>query len=162
MALLQKFAVTLLLLSLVAPACAAQWREVGEVPGTGTQVFVDDASLNVDHDTIVKGWVRFEYAKPQLRDGYKLNAYVSQRLVNCQANRYWLVDGWGYRDKAEPVRLYSQAQGWENPAPDSENEIAAAVLCVETKSVLGGLWDKLQIAQTLQLAWRLLTAAVGI
>ncbi len=146
---------------LSTPVYAAKWREVGEVPETGTQVFVDDASLSVDHDTVVKGWVRFEYEKLQVRDGQKLNAYASLRMVNCDVNRYWLVDGWGYRDKAEPVRMYSTAQMWETPAPDSEDEIAAAVLCVESQSLLSSLWDKLQVAQRLQMVWRIVTSALG-
>ena len=150
-----------MLLAATHASQAAQWREIGEVPDTGTQVFVDDASLSVDHDTIVKGWVRFEYETPKAHDGYKLNAYVSHRMVNCQANRYWIVDGWGYRDAAsEPVRLYAQSQEWESPAPDSENEIASAVLCYETKSVFGVVWEKLAIVQRLQMVWKIVTATV--
>lgn len=151
-----------LALTLMASAAhAAEWREVGEVPDSGTIVYVDDASLSVDHDTVVKGWVKFEYDKPREHDGQKFNVYVAQRMVNCEVNRYWQMDAWGYRDNAEPVRLFSTAQEWQTPAPDSESEIASAVLCNESRSIFGIVWDKLAIAQRLQMVWRIVVSAVG-
>lgn len=149
------------LMALAVSSHAAQWREVGEVPETGTIVYVDDASLSVDHDTVVKGWVKFEYDKPREHDGHKFDAYVSQRMVNCEVNRYWQMDAWGYRNNAEPMRLYSTSQEWQTPAPDSDSEIASAVLCNETKSIFGIVWDKLAIAQRLQMVWRIITSALG-
>ncbi len=126
---------------------------------TGTIVSVDDTSLSVDHDSIVTGWVRFEFAKPKERDGHKLTGYVSQRMVNCEINRYWVMDSWGYpSNDAEPVRLYSADQEWQMPPPDSEAEAAAAALCVETKSFLGIGFD---IFSKLQTAWSVLKGAIS-
>lgn len=150
------------LMLITAGSHAANWREVGEVPETGTIVSVDDGSLTVDHDIIVKGLVRFEFEKPRVQDGYKLDAVVSQRMVNCEVNRYWQLDAWGYRDNAEPVRLYNATQEWQTPAPDSESEIASAVLCNETQSIFGIVWGNLAIAHRLRLAWQALTAALGL
>jgi len=142
---------------LVQSATAAEWREVGTVPDGGASVYVDDASISVDHDTIVKGWVRFDYDKPQERDGHKLDSYASQRMVNCESNRYWLMDGWGTRSGGgEQVRLYSTFQEWQMPPPDSEAEIASAALCYEAKSIFGKIWDKLQIVSRLQMVWKML------
>lgn len=158
-----RFPQLLLLLSLASlPATAAQWREVGQVPDRDTAVSVDDASMAVDHDTIVDGWVRFEYGKPQNRDGQKLNAYVSHRMVNCAINRYWLMDSYGTRSTGEQVRLYSELQEWQMPPPDSEDEIASAALCNEAKSIFGKLWDKLEIVSRLQLVWKMLQAAIAL
>lgn len=128
----------------VPMAQAAQWREVGQVPATGTRVFVDDDSLTVDHDTVVKGWVRFEYARPREQDGYPLNASASLRMVNCETHRYWLMEGWGYRSNAEPVPLFSTSREWQAIGPDSENEIASAAMCYEASSIFRKLWDKLK------------------
>lgn len=141
---------------------AAQWREVGEVGDTGTVVSVDDRSLSVDHDSVVTGWVKFEYAKPQQRDGNKLNGYVSQRMVNCEINRYWVMDSWGYPgSNAEPVRLYSAEQEWLMPPPDSEAEIASAALCSEAQSFLGLAWGQFEIFQRLQTVWSIIKGAIA-
>lgn len=153
----------LLLLALVLTsslADAAKWREVGDVPERDTIVSVDDASITVDHDTIVDGWVRFDYDKPRERDGNKLSSHVSHRMVNCAVNRYWLMDSYGTRSGGEQVRLYSEFQEWQMPPPDSEDEIASAALCYEAKSVFGVLWDKLEIVNRLQLVWKMIRAAV--
>lgn len=148
----------LLLVSAIS-AHAGQWREVGEVGETGTIVSVDDASLSVDHDSVVTGWVRFEYPKPKERDGYKLTGYTSQRMVNCEINRYWVMDSWGYpSNNTEPVRLYSADQEWQMPPPDSEAEIAAAALCNETMSFLGIGFD---IFSRLQTVWSILKGAIS-
>lgn len=148
----------LLFLALLAvPAYAAQWREVGEVGDSGIIVSVDDKSLSVDHDAVVTGWVRFEYPKPRERDGHKLAGYVSKRMVNCEINRYWVMDGWGYpSNNGEPVRLYSTDQEWQMPPPDSEAEIASAALCNETVSVLG---IGFQIFSRLRTVWNFITGA---
>ncbi len=147
-------ATTLLLASV---AQAAEWREVGEVEDTGTVVSVDDKSLSVDHDQIVTGWVKFEYAKPSERDGYKVIGHASRRMVDCSVNRYWVTDAWGYLpNNAEPVRLYSTVQEWQLPAPDSEAEIANAALCFETTSVLGLGWGRLEILSRLHSVWGVL------
>lgn len=142
-------------------AGAAQWREVGSVPDSDASVYVDDASISVDHDIIVKGWVRFDYDKPRERDGYKLTSYVSHRMVDCAANRYWLMDGWGSRSEGgEQVRIYSSFQEWQMPPPDSEAEVASAALCNEAQSFFGGAWNKLQIMNRLQLVWKIIRSAV--
>lgn len=146
----------LYLLVFASAANAAQWREVGEMD-SGTLVSVDDKSLSVDHDSIVTGWIKFEFAKPQLRDGQKLTGYVSQRMVDCASNRYWVMDSWGYPpSNAEPVRLYSTAQEWQLPPPDSEAEIANAALCFETTSFLGLTWGRLEILSRLYSVFSLL------
>lgn len=140
---------------------AGQWREVGEVPDTGTIVYVDESSVMVDHDTIVKGWVKLEYDKPRIRDGQKVEAIATHRMVNCEVNRYWQMDEWGYRSNADPVRFYSGSQEWDTPAPDSDSEVASAVICNAGRSFLGVIWDQVAIAQRLQMVWRLITAALS-
>jgi hypothetical protein len=153
-----KLTLAIWMAGMVFSAQAAQWREVGKVADTGTTVYVDDASLSVDHDTVAKGWVRFDYDKPKERGNYKVSAYASRRMVNCEVNRYWVMEGWGYRKDVEPVQVFSVTEGWQTPAPDSEDEIAAAVLCNETKSI----WDKLAVMEHLLTVWHLLTASMGI
>jgi len=135
------FALTLNLLTTL-PSQAASWREVGGFPDNGVKVYVDEASLEVDHDVIAKGWVRFEYAKPRQRDGMQLIGHSSLRMANCQDRRYWVSEGWGYLpNTAEPVRLYSGSQEWQLPAPDSESEVALDALCFEAKSLFDIVWD---------------------
>lgn len=152
----------LCLVFLATTVHAAQWREVGEVGETGTLVSVDDRSLSVDHDSIVTGWVKFDYAKPQERDGYKLTGYASQRMVNCEINRYWAMDSWGYpSNNGEPVRLYSTVQEWQMPPPDSEAEIASAALCSEAQSFLGLAWGRFEIFSRLQTVWSILKGAIS-
>lgn len=137
------------------PCHAAKWRMVGGVPESGIRVYVDDATLAVDHDYIVKGWVRFDYEMPRERDGHKLVAYASHRQVDCEANRYWIEEGWGYPgSEAEPVRLYSTAQEWQMPPPGSEAEIASAALCFETNSLFDVLTDKGTVFQGLMYVWQ--------
>lgn len=132
-------------LAIAVPCQAATWREVGGFPDKGMKVFVDDASLAVDHDYIVKGWVRMEYMAPREHDGMQLSAHSSLRMTDCENGRYWVSEGWGYLpDKTDPVRLYASAQEWQVPAPDSEDEIAYRALCYEARSMLGILWDKIK------------------
>lgn len=152
----------LVLLMVCAQAAnAAEWREVGEVPATGTLVSVDDSSFVTERGSIVSGWVKFDYAKPVERDGRKLVAYASRRMVNCEMNRYWVMDGWGYPPKdAEPVRIYSTDQEWLMPAPDSEAEIASAALCVEGSSILGFAWSGFQIVSRLQTVWNTIKGTI--
>ncbi|MCX7627511.1 MAG: hypothetical protein N2Z69_03760 [Methylophilaceae bacterium] len=124
---------------------AANWREVGSFPDTGVRVLVDDGSLSIDHDVIVKGWVRIEYMAPRERDGLLLSAYSSQRMAHCENGRFWVGEGWGMvPDKAEPVRIYATSQEWRLPAPDSEDEIAYHALCYEARSLWGRVWDKIK------------------
>ena len=142
------FSLTLNLLATL-PCQAASWREVGGFPDTGVKVYVDEASLAVDHDIIAKGWVRFEYSVPRQRDGKQLIGHSSLRMVNCQDHRYWISEGWGYLpNTAEPVRLYSDSQEWQLPAPDSESEIALDALCFEAKSLFDIVWDAAKLGLT--------------
>ena len=145
---------------LAGVAQAAQWREVGEVPDTGTIVYVDESSVMVDHDTIVKGWVKLEYDKPRMRNGQKVEAIATHRMVNCEVNRYWQMDEWGYRSDADPVRFYSGSQEWVIPAPDSGSEVVRRHL--QCRKIVP--WRDLgsgHYAQRLQMVWRLITAALS-
>ena len=128
------------------PVQAAEWNQAGSLPEYGVSVFVDDTSLSVDHDVIVRGWVRFVYDQPREVDGRMLAGHDSLRMADCRTRRYWVVEGWGRLpgDDASPVRLYSSAQEWQVPAPDSESEIAVQALCSEARSWLGVAWDKLK------------------
>jgi hypothetical protein len=106
-------------------------------------VYVDDSSVKVDHDTVVSGWVRFEYPQPREIDGRKMAAQNSLRMVNCEDRRYWITEAWAYpADHGEPVQLYSSFQEWQLAAPESEAQVALDALCYETKSLFGILWDK--------------------
>jgi len=148
----------LCLVFLANHAHAALWREVGTVEETGTQVSVDDSTLAVDRGSIVTGWVKFDFAKPQERDGQKLSGYISHRMVDCAANRYWVMEGWGYpSSNAEPVRLYSTTQEWQMPPPDSEAEIASAALCVESQTI----FEQLGITARLQIVWGMLQTFIN-
>lgn len=143
----RRFSMFVLLLApwMALPALAANWREVGSFPETGVRVLVDDATLSVDHDVVVKGWVRVEYMAPREHDGLQLIAYTSLRMAHCENGRFWVMEGWGtLPDKAEPVRLYTTSQEWRLPLPDSEDELAYQALCYEARSLLGVLWDKIR------------------
>ena len=142
------FSLTLSFLSAL-PCQAASWREVGGFPDNGVKVYVDEASLKVDHDIVAKGWVRFEYSVPRQRDGMPLIGHSSLRMANCQDHRYWISEGWGYLpNTAEPIRLYNDSQEWQLPAPDSESEIALNALCFEAKSLFDIVWDGAMLGLT--------------
>lgn len=150
-----------MLLAAAPSATGAEWRVVGAVPGEGVKVSVDDASLKVDHEYIAKGWVRFDYDKPRERYGQQLMGYASHRQVNCEENRFWVEESWGYPGaQAEPVRLYSAAQEWQMPAPGSEAEIASAALCYETKSIFSTFMQGRTIFSTLWDIWKLISSVV--
>ncbi|HEY3327086.1 MAG TPA: surface-adhesin E family protein [Novimethylophilus sp.] len=128
----------------LSPAChAADWYEVGGFPDKGVKVYVDESSLVVDHDTVVTGWIRFEYKTPRERDGKQLIGQSSLRMANCGDRRYWISEAWGHPpNNTEPVRLYSDTQEWQLAAPDSEARIALDALCFEAQSLFSILWDK--------------------
>lgn len=134
-----------LLLSLIGHA--ADWYEVGGFPDKGVKVYIDKATLVVDHETVVSGWTRFEYKQPHEQGGTPLIAQNSLRMANCRDRRYWITEAWGYPPgNAAPVRLYSDAQEWQLAAPDSEGQVALDALCFGAESLLGIVWDKVQSA----------------
>lgn len=125
---------------------AADWHEVqGKGADGAAKVFVDHDSLVVDHDYVVRGWVRFDYATPRERDGNILTGVRAQHIVNCEEHRYWIAESWGVlKNGGDPVRLYNVSQEWQLPIPDSESEAAVWALCYESKSLFGILWDKIK------------------
>lgn len=131
-------------IALLSPAChATDWYEVGGFPDKGVKVYIDE-SLTVDHDVVVKGWVRFQYQTPRQQDGKQLIGQSSQRLVNCKDRRYWITEAWAYSSgNAEPMRLYSDAQEWQLAGPDSESEMAVDALCYGAGTLLGILAEKI-------------------
>ena len=125
----------------VLPASAADWHEVGMAMERGITVYVDHASVKVDHDIIAQGWVRFDYSQPQPYQGRPLSRHASLRMVNCENKRYWVSEGWGYpADGGSPIPLASESQEWQMPAPDSEAEMAVQALCHETQSIFSTVW----------------------
>lgn len=144
----------LFLAAMSLPGLAANWREVGSLPQDGITVHVDDNSLLVDHEVLVKGWVRFDYKPPREREGQVMASYTSYRMVNCETQRYWITEGWAYPpNRPEPLQVYYDSQYWRLASPDSEAEIAVAALCYETKSLFGIVWEKLSLQHNLAELW---------
>ncbi|TSA50589.1 MAG: hypothetical protein D4R48_01155 [Nitrosomonadales bacterium] len=134
---------TALLLVLLLPCAlhAAQWREV---PSTipNIIVYIDPSSISVT-DYVVKGWVRFDYRVPQEYQGKQLIGESSERMVNCRERTFWVMDGYGQpKGGGDPIRVYSTAEYWTTPAPDSRDEAAYTALCEESKSLIGNIVDK--------------------
>ena len=126
----------LLLLVLALPCAAAKWHVVALHTSAGSTVSVDNASLDTK-DYIVSGWVRIDYDAPRLRDGQNLTGYVAQWQANCQEHTYWTADSFGNRPKGmESIRLYGADQEWQSPMPGSDESIALAAMCEETKSYI--------------------------
>jgi len=127
---------TLLILLLCPFALhAAQWQAVeSSVPNVS--VSIDPSSISAT-DYIVKGWVKFDYQVPREYQGKQLSQETSQRQVNCQEKTFWVVDGYGQpNDGSDPVKIYSTAEYWMTPAPDSKDEVAYLALCQRAKTLL--------------------------
>lgn len=125
----------LLLILLSFASHAAEWQEV-KSPVPGVSVSIDSSSINTT-EYIVKGWVKFDYKVPREYQGKQLSQETSQRQVNCQEKIFWVMDGYGLpRDGSEPIRIYSTAEYWMTPAPDSKDEVAYLALCQKAKSLM--------------------------
>ncbi len=145
--MIKAFALTILLLLVARPLHAADWKEFRGKALQGTTVFVDGNSVEVDRDIVVKGWVKFEYAKPKRSNGAEVTSRVTYRMANCESRRYWVVeDLLNAKNSIDPIRLEAMgfAQQWQVPAPGTESEMALEALCYETRSMFGSLWDTVE------------------
>lgn len=145
--MLKALALVVLLLLVARPLYAADWKEARGKPLSDANVFVDGNSTNVEHDTVVKGWVKFEYSKPKKHNGVEVMSRVTYRLANCETRRYRVVeDMLNVKNGIEPIQLEvsGNAGQWEVPPPGTEAEAALDALCYETRSMLGQLWDKVE------------------
>lgn len=145
--MIKAFALTILLLLVARPLYAADWKEFRGKALQGTTVFVDGNSVEVDRDIVVKGWVKFEYAKPKWNNGAEVTSRVTYRMANCESRRYWVVeDLLNAKNSIDPIRLEAMgfAQQWQVPAPGTESEMALEALCYETRSMFGALWDTVE------------------
>lgn len=144
--MLKALALIIPLLLVASPLYAADWKAARGKPLGDTAVFVDGNSVEVEHDTVVKGWVKFEYGKPKKYNGAEVTSRVTYRLANCETHRYRVMeDMLNMKNGIEPIRLdvSGNAQQWEVPPPGTEAEAARDALCYETRSMLGQLWDKM-------------------
>ena len=142
-------ALTVLLLLLTRPLYAANWEEFRGKSVEATNVFVDQNSVEIEHDTAVKGWVKFEYDTPKYQNGKEVVSRMTYRTVNCANGRYWVMEDWlNVKNSVDPILLAtnSGAQEWQKPAPSSEAEMALEALCYETKSIFGSAWDTVKEA----------------
>lgn len=139
-------AVLLVVMATASPlAFAASWSEFGNLNNGATRVSVDEDSVSIEHDLVVKGWVRFDYGSPKSIMGNQLTGHVSYRMVNCESGRQWLVEDWGQpASSPEPVSLMVSTNEWKFPPPGSESSLAMDALCYQAKSVFGVLWDKVK------------------
>lgn len=123
---------------------AANWDQFGTL-SDGTKVSVDENSIKIDHDQVVKGWVRFDYVAPKTILGNKLTGHVSYRMANCENGRQWVVEDWGNTaNSLDPVSLLVPMNEWSVPIPGSESSSAMDALCYQTKSYFGVMWDKIK------------------
>jgi hypothetical protein len=130
----------LLLLLLPYAAHAARWKEI---PSTLPDVIVsiDPASIIVT-DYVVKGWIKFDYRVPREHQSKLLVEESSERMVNCQEHTFWVIEGYGQpKGGGDPIRIYSTAEYWTTPSPDSKDEVAYIGLCQESKSLMGKIID---------------------
>lgn len=142
-------ALTVLLLLLTRPLYAANWEEFRGKAMEATTVFVDSGSAEIEHDTVVKGWVKFEYEKPKYQNGREVISRMTYRTVNCENGRYWVTEDWlTVKNSVDPILLptNSGAQEWQKAPPSSEAEMAVDALCYETKSLFGVAWDTVKEA----------------
>lgn len=142
--MLKAFAVLVLLMLVARPLYAADWEEFRGKAIDGVTAFVDKNSVEIDRDTIVKGWVKFEYAKPKSNDGWQVTSRVTYRMVNCETNRFWTVeDMLNVKNRIDPIPLERMGfdQQWQIPVPGTESSMVVEALCYETHSMFGALWD---------------------
>jgi hypothetical protein len=141
--MIQVMAMIAICVLVAKPLYAADWEQFRGRYDVSTKVFVDDSSVEIEHDTVVKGWVKLEYPAPQTRDGIKMISHSTYRMANCDTRRYWVLEDWANPGgSVEPVRLeISNVQEWRVATPGSESEMALDALCYETRSLLGMAWD---------------------
>jgi len=129
---------------MLLPVCnlhAAQWQEAPS-PIPNIIVYVDPASITVT-DYVVRGWVKFDYRIPREYQGKQLIEETSERMVNCQERTFWAMGGYGLpKGGGNPVRVFSNAEYWMVPAPDSQDEVAYNALCDKSKSILDKAIDQ--------------------
>lgn len=128
----------------IAPLYAADWTEFRGKAQEATLVYVDERSIEVEHDKAVSGWVKFEYTSPKHYNGKEITSRVTHRIVNCDTGRYWVTeDMLNLKNGFEPVPLpvSSTAQQWQKVTPSSDAEMALDALCYQTKSIFGNAWD---------------------
>lgn len=138
---------SVLLLLPSMPLHAANWTEFRGKSVEGVTVFVDERSVEIEHDTLVKGWVKFEYAKPKLNQGAEAMSRMTSRVVNCDTRRYWVIeDMLTVRHSVDPVHLEvsNGQQQWQIPVPGTESEMALDALCYQTRSAFGKLLDSVE------------------
>lgn len=127
-----------------APLYAADWTEFRGKAQEATLVFVDERSLVIERDTVVGGWVKFEYTKPKYQNGQEIVSRVTHRLANCETGRYWVTeDMLNVKNGLNPIPLpiSSTHQEWQKITPSSDAEMAFDALCYQTKSMFGNAWD---------------------
>jgi hypothetical protein len=137
------------LLLIASAVQAANWTEFRGRAVPGTTVFVDDSSVEIDRDTIVKGWVKFEYDTPKMINGKVVIGRMTQRAVNCETGRFWVTEDWlNVKNSGDPIPLAitGNEQQWQKAAPSSEAEMALDALCYNNKSTLGSAWDTVKEA----------------
>lgn len=139
----------LTLLLIASAVQAANWTEFRGRAVPGTRVFVDDNSVEIDRDTIVKGWVKFDYDTPRVIDGKVVIGRMTERAVNCENGRFWITADWlNVKNSVDPIPLAiaGKDQQWQTAAPSSESEMARDALCYANKSLFGRGWDTVQEA----------------
>jgi hypothetical protein len=139
----------LTLLLIASAVQAANWTEFRGRAVPGTRVYVDDNSVEIDRDIIVKGWVKFEYDTPKMIEGKLVIGRMTQRAVNCENGRYWVTEDWlNVKNGADPIPLAiaGNNQQWQKAAPSSEAEMAQDALCYANKSLFGSTWDTVKEA----------------
>ena len=143
------FCLCALLGGIPLPGLAADWHEVGTVMEPSITVYVDHDTLKVDHDVVVQGWVRYDYAQPQPEAGLPLSRQTARQMVNCESRRYWTTERWGYPSSGGAQVPLPGTQEWQLAPPDSEAEMAVQALCAETQSVFGWVWGVIRGALSL-------------
>ncbi len=132
---------TLLLVATVVHA--ADWQEFRGRSVPGTTVYRDDNTVAITRDSLVDGWLKFEYSTPKNINGQLVVSRTTHRIANCNNGRYWVFDDWLNVQNGDPIPLAitSNEQQWQLPVPSSEAEMAMDALCYATKSTLGSAWD---------------------
>jgi hypothetical protein len=139
----------LVLLLMATMAQAANWEVFRGRSVAGTTAFWDANSVEIEHDKVVKGWVKLEYSTPRNINGNQVVSRMTHRAVNCATGRYWVMEDWlNVRNGRDPIQLAIGAneQQWQKAAPESEGEMALDALCYATKSFFDEAWDSVKEA----------------
>jgi len=120
-----------MLASTNAYAQKSRWYAIDDGPEYRT--YVDTASMVRESPTLVKLWVKSEYARPHANtSGKKVKRWMSHYQVDCKKRQLREGEGAEYDARGEVIDSYEHASAaFEDPMPETIAEAIVVAVCDE-------------------------------